>query len=780
MMRRRISYGCSFRLPAKQDRTGGLAGVRRRFAEYLLAFAALFITSCSNTKHLPPGERLFRGSKVVIHDNEVSRKDKKQLRNDLAGLVRPRPNSKFLGIRLKLNLYNLAGRDTKKKRGLKQWLRNKVGEPPVLASSVRLDVNKDLMVNLLQNRGYFQASAKGHLDSGVRKKAQAVFDVNTGPQYKINRVVFRKDSSLISSDIDSDFSKTLLTAGAPYNLDLIKAERSRIDRMLKEKGYYYFKPDYLLVLVDSSIGNNKVNMYVNLKRREIPDEAYNVYFINDVYIYAGYKLQAAIQDTSKRNEVKQDEYYIIDSKKSFKPKTLADAMVFEKGEEYSLDDQNTSLSRLVNMGTFKFVKNRFEAVSDSQLNVYYYLTPLPKKSLRFEIGALTQTDNRTGTRGSLSWRNRNAFKGAEELLFKVNAGIETQMSSLAQPPIYTLGATAQLSFPRFVVPFIDIQNTSRYLPRTVIRLNANYETELTLLSITSYTASYGFDWKEGPHKEHQFYPINYTYVSTDTLSHSESTRLLYGNLVFNGIILGPTYEYTYNSQTGPSPKSGFYFDGLIDLSGNVLGLAQKADYKTNPQTLGGITYAQYVKLQPDLRYYLHLSKTSTVALRALVGIGIPYGNSSQLPNIKQFWAGGNSDLRGFASRLVGPGTYNEYTAVSTNQYPETLGDLKLEFNAELRQNLYKFINLGLFIDAGNIWLYNKNPDFPGGEFGPNFLSQLATDAGLGLRFDFSILLLRLDFGFPIYKPWESNTASLQFNTNTAQNFVLNIAIGYPF
>ena len=259
-----------------------------------------------------------------------------------------------------------------------------------------------------------------------------------------------------------------------------------------------------------------------------------------------------------------------------------------------------------------------------------------------------------------------------------------------------------------------------------------------------------------------------------------STRLLYGNLVFNGIILGPTYEYTYNSQTGPSPKSGFYFDGLIDLSGNVLGLAQKADYKTNPQTLGGITYAQYVKLQPDLRYYLHLSKTSTVALRALVGIGIPYGNSSQLPNIKQFWAGGNSDLRGFASRLVGPGTYNEYTAVSTNQYPETLGDLKLEFNAELRQNLYKFINLGLFIDAGNIWLYNKNPDFPGGEFGPNFLSQLATDAGLGLRFDFSILLLRLDFGFPIYKPWESNTASLQFNTNTAQNFVLNIAIGYPF
>ncbi len=115
----------------------------------------------------------------------------------------------------------------------------------------------------------------------------------------------------------------------------------------------------------------------------------------------------------------------------------------------------------------------------------------------------------------------------------------------------------------------------------------------------------------------------------------------------------------------------------------------------------------------------------------------------------------NSDLRGFTSRLVGPGTYNEYSDVNASNYLETLGDIKLEFNAELRQNIYKFINGALFVDAGNIWLYNKNPTYPGGEFTSQFLSQLATDAGFGLRFDFSILLFRLDFGIPIYKPWLS-------------------------
>ena len=171
----------------------------------------------------------------------------------------------------------------------------------------------------------------------------------------------------------------------------------------------------------------------------------------------------------------------------------------------------------------------------------------------------------------------------------------------------------------------------------------------------------------------------------------------------------------------------------------------------------------------------------------MVGVGIPYGNSSQLPNIKQFWAGGNSDLRGFPSRLVGPGTYNEYSIIHTSQYIETLGDLKMEMNVELRQKIYKFLGLGLFAEAGNIWLYNDNPAFPGGAFSSNFYKELAADVGFGLRFDFKILLLRLDLGMPVRDPWltENNGwvfNNINFNDRTwrRNNLVFNIAIGYPF
>jgi len=757
----------------------------------LFVLVAFAVSSCSNTKHLPAGESLFVGSKIRINDHEATHKERKVLISDLGGVVRPKTNTKALGIRLKLRLYTFAG-DTKKTKGIRHWLRDKVGEPPVLASSVHVNTNRDLMVNLLQNRGFFYAAASGKLVTSKKRKTTAVFDITTGPQYHINKTTFMKDSSQIATDIDSDFSENLLTAGAPYNLDLIKAERTRIDNNLKERGYYFFKDDYLLVLVDSSVGNHKVDMYVKLKKKDIPDEAYNVYKINTVHVYADYKLHGTAADTSHVGETHVDEYRIIDPKKKFNPVIFDKVLVFDSGEVYSRIDQNTSLSRLVNMGTFKFVKNRFDPITDSQLNVYYYLTPYPKKSIRFQIGALTQNDNRAGTQGSISFRNRNTFKGAEELLVKISGGFEAQYSGeVKEPNIYNLGAEVNLSFPRFIVPFIDIQTSSQFLPRSIIKLKYSYESESDLLRINAYTASYGYDWKEGPRKEHQFYPINFTYVKTDTLGDPRKLNLLYGNLIFNGIIIGPTYEYTYNSQVGPVRPNAIYFDGLIDLSGNILGTAEKANYKTNPQTLLGSSYAQYAKLQPDFRYYRRFSDVTTIATRVMAGIGIPYGNSESLPNIKQFWAGGNSDLRGFPSRLVGPGTFDALNSTDANgvkkNYIETLGDIKFEFNAEVRQSVYKFIKAAAFFDAGNIWLYNNSSDFAGGQFTSSWYKELAADVGIGLRFDFKIVLLRLDLGMPVRDPWLPEDQRWVFNKIAfgdpswrKDNLVFNIAIGYPF
>jgi outer membrane protein assembly factor BamA len=93
----------------------------------------------------------------------------------------------------------------------------------------------------------------------------------------------------------------------------------------------------------------------------------------------------------------------------------------------------------------------------------------------------------------------------------------------------------------------------------------------------------------------------------------------------------------------------------------------------------------------------------------------------------------------------------------------------------------------LFVDAGNVWLYNEDPNRLGGKFSPNFLKELAVGTGAGLRFDVSILVLRLDLAFPIRKPylpenerWVFDQINFKDALWRKNNLVFNLAIGYPF
>jgi len=750
------------------------------------------LASCSNTRNLPEGDTLYIGSRVNMKDNHGDRKYRKILKRDLDGAVRPKPNSKFLGIRLKLSIYNMAG-DTSKGGFFRDLLR-KFGEPPVLASTLDLTKNNEIFTNLMENRGYFFPRVQSHTDTR-RKKTRAVFDVWTGPQYKIRNVEFPIDSSQVSIDINSIKDKTLLQSGQPFNLDLIKGERERIDKALTDRGYYYFKPDYILVKTDSTVGNHQVDMYVVAKHEEIPEQAYYVYRINDIHIFPNYRLNANRADTNTRNAVPYKGFYVVDRRNTFKPFVFEQAMQFAPGEVYKRTEQNLALNRLVSLNVFKFVKNRFEPINDPdspKLDVFYYLTPYPKKSIRAEVGVASQNDSRMGTQSSISWRNRNAFRGAELLAVTLRGGYEAQAGGNVQrPPTFEGGFQTSLSIPRFVVPFFRIIPSSMFIPRTTILASYDISMRQNLYLIHSIRGSYGYQWKEDIRKEHQLFPININYVRTDTLDKSVEPRFNYSNLVFNGLIIGPTYEYTYNSQAAGLKVDNYYFNGLADLSNNILGLIQGASPE-KPQTIFNTQYAQYIKLQADGRYYRKygIHKNDIWASRVIFGFGYPYGNSSQLPNIKQFFAGGASSLRGFRARLVGPGTFNALTTVTEEGIPrfvETLGDVKLEINTEIRKNIYQFLNGAVFLDAGNIWTYYDDPRYPGGVFTKDFYKQLAVDAGVGLRMDFNILLLRFDLAFPIRKPWLTETNQWvvdQVNPGNRSwrqdNLIFNVAIGYPF
>lgn len=750
----------------------------------------LLTIGCSTTRNLPPGDKLYTGANVVV-DGASTVKEKKVLREDLEGLTRPKPNSRFFGMPIKLWIYNMFR--NKKEDSFFGRFREKNGEPPVLLSQLDLEQNISILRNHLENKGYFRARITG--DTVIRaKKAHARYHAETGDQYLISSVHFPSDSSALSLTIRQSIDKSLLRVDKPFDLDVIKAERERIDAFLKDRGFYYFSPNFLLVRTDSTIGNHRVDLFVTVKP-DIPTVSRDIYHINDVYIYSGFSLNTAREDTSMAHAELHEGYYIIDKNKRFKPKLFLQSMHFEPGEVYNRRDHNITLSRLINLDLFKFVKNRFEmntSTDSSLLDAYYYLTPLPKKMLRAELTTISRSNNLNGSLISVNWKNRNFLRAGEQLSLSFYAGTDVQFSgALRGYNTYRTGAEANFSIPRLFVPFVKFRNRGGYIPRTNIQFGYDILHRMKLYTLNSFRGGIGYLWKENLQKQHELYPVSISYVQPINVTPAYDSLIRKDTFLAKAIeqqfILGSYYQYTYNPfASGIQPGNAFYFSGLIDLSGNIAGLVSGANVKKGKEvTIRDVPFAQYVKFEVDARFYRKFGLYSTWANRVIVGVGLPYGNSVQLPFLKQFFVGGNNSLRGFRSRSVGPGIYRYPDA--SRFLPDETGDIKLEFNTEFRPRINGPLYGALFLDAGNIWLFNDSTytGKPGGKFTSKFLSQLAVDVGVGLRLDITLFVIRFDVGFPIRKPWEKNPwvmNNLHLNSKQGrrENIVYNLAIGYPF
>ncbi|MCI3937740.1 BamA/TamA family outer membrane protein [Chryseobacterium aahli] len=776
------------------------------YCKYFLASGmTAAVVSCSNTKFLKDGQMLYTGAEVKIENDTLPKKKKNELKAALEENLTPKPNSSFLGLRPKLYAYN-ATKEPKKEKGLRYWLKYKFGEEPVLLGDVDREFNKDIIVNYSENKGYFNAKAKYDTVS-KNKKAQVIYTLNPGAQYLISNVNFVEDSTLINREIQSFKDKTLLKPGNPFDLDVIKAERQRIDDGLKDKGFYYFNPDNIIVQADSTVTkNHKVEMIVKLKDNT-PKLAKEQFTIDKVVVFPNYNLRDAKKGLynipMNPDSLKGYEYndiYVVDPKKKFKPRMFDRALYFDKGDIYNRKDHNLSLNRLISLGVFKFVKNEF-VVSDSlnhKFDTYYVLTPRELQSLRLEALGRTNSANYAGSELNLNWTQRNFFRGAEQFKASVYGAFDVQIGGPADAEnIFRAGANAQLSIPRIVAPF-RFNSSSAFVPRTNIKLGYEFQNRTTLYSLNTFNASFGYQWKENVRKEHELNIIDVSLIRPadvtakfDSISRNNpyQQRITQQQLIF-----GPTYSYTYSTTMLPR-KNTFYYKGMLDLAGNITGLVTGANAKEGKEkTIFGVPFSQYAKIENDVRFYHKFTEKTSFASRFIAGVAVPYGNSEHIPFSRQFFVGGSNSIRAFRARTLGPGSFDPRTQQQNGGFAfDQAGDVKLELNAEYRANLYKFLNVAAFVDAGNIWLINDEIDKngintrPGGKFSKEFLSEIAVGAGVGLRLDFSILVLRLDLAMPLRVPyyekgerWAFHRINFGDSSWRRDNLILNIAIGYPF
>jgi outer membrane protein insertion porin family len=756
-------------------------------SRYLYILFAVLISACSTTKYLAPGQKLYTGGEVKITDKATTKSEAKALVSDLESLLRPKPNATILGLRYKLWIYDKTR--TNKKRGLKHYLSTHLGEPPVLVNSVDLAQNSTILQNRLQNESYFVAQVNGDTVS-KKQLAKAIYSVQTGAAYHYRKIVFPQDKDDLDTAVAGTAKETFLKVGDKYNLDVIKGERVRIDAKLKERGFYYFAPEDLIMKYDSSsAGNHQVDMFVKVKETT-PDEARWIYKIRNIYVYPHYTLK----DTSLKldSAVKYRWYNVVGGRKTVRPFVFKNTVLLHPGDTYNRTEHNNSLSRFIELGPFTYVKNRFEDVTPDSpfLDIYYFLTQAKRKSLTAEIIGRQTSANYSGTQFNLTFRNKNTFKGAELFTLNFFVSSDKQFGSLNNGlNVYQFGVQPSISWPRFISPF-DFHTDNAFIPHTVLTTGYTLIDRSQLYRLNSFNASWGYQWKPSMHKQHTLDLMDFTFVDAENVSQRYKDSIINtGNptlkhVINNQLTFGPSYSFTYDNTSESFRTNSFYYMGKISESAALLGLATGADTLAGKvRNIAGTTFDQYIKLENEIRFFHKVGPNSKIATRLLVDVGLPYGNSTILPYTQQFFIGGPNSLRGFQARTLGPGSYDYRTSFGFQHGSQFLadesGDIKIEANAEYRPKLFSIVEGALFVDAGNIWLLHYE-GLPGGTFGKNFLKQMAVDAGVGLRFNLSVLILRTDLGFPLVDPSQTSGQRNLFNQISFRNSVFNLAIGYPF
>ena len=758
---------------------------------FYMSLIAIIISACSVRKKLPMGETLYNGCKVTVVKDSGFKVSTKSIRTQMEKITIPKKNKMILGWPYKVWAGYVIG-ETKKQKGLKHWLREKFAEYPVLGSTVKTKLNVDNMKGYLENEGYYRSKASG--DTIVKGyKLTARYKVTVAHPYTINAVNWKIDSSkLLTKILEGLPDKSLLVTGDRITLDKIKTERSRVDLQLKNQGYYYFNPDYLVAYVDTSLKDYKANIYMSLKPGT-PQKVKGTYIINNIIVFPNYTLLTPPPDTSLADLTKVDGILLRDTTHKFKPFVFTKAITYRPGSMYSLTEQNKTLNRFINLGAFKFVKNRFEPATHSDtpnsINAYYYLTPQKKKTVQAQIGSFAKSNAYVGGQLNVDWLNHNIFGGAEAFNIKNYFSYETIPADSTQGNSnYRVGTEVGLVIPRFFIPF-SVKENNLFPPKTRFTLGYEWFRRQQLYTKNFYRFQYEVNWKTKINVEHTVAPVSITYTKTSAFSPRYQAQIGNDKVLrlsnLPEIVSGSFYNLT-TSSTFPNGTNVFYLNANAEAAGNVLGAVTNAKTAYS-KTITGAYFAQYLKADVELRYSRKLAPDVYLANRVIVGAGMPYGNSKFLPFARQFIIGGSLSLRGFVPRHIGPGT-TQTTAFQQVYYPQVGGDYKLEMNSELRFPIIAPRFKGaLFVDAGNVWLKDSTLFSSTGVLTKDFMHQLAADAGIGFRVDITILIIRIDIAFPIAKPWLPEgqrwvLPRVDFGGSRwrSENLVFNIGIGYPF
>lgn len=780
---------------------------------------SILMVSCSTTRYVPQGDYLLSKNRISI--SKLGKQDKNnQLKSptsesgNLANYIIQRPNAKIFGMNLRLGVYSAS--DTSKHDWWHRFFINKVGQPPVILDTTLLAKSASQMSIYMASKGYLRASVSTSVKTRKRK-AVVTYSVNPGAPYTISSIDYAMADKFMAEILLPDTINSLLKVGNIFDRSVLEAERTRITTMLNDMGFWGFGNNYISYTADSSLMEHKVALTLNLRQRVLSTDNrgqqtlgnHPIYRIQNITINSDYdptwsaetNNNALLHDTLNYNGID----LLYKSKIYIRPKILADAVRLAPNQLY---DARTVKRTYNNIRSLSYNPNiLFSTTKADTLDEPIYVTlasgqganvstqekglscliqcaPIMRQSLSPEI-EVTTTSDYYSLALKIGYQNRNIFGGAE--LFNVSfRGAYEFMKNSKQKNSYEFGISTSIDVPRFWLP-ISKDAMAKFTSATT-RMSLSYNIQnRPNYNRSLISATYGYGWTMNNGARFTINPadinvIDVPWVNQDFLNSIQNEYLR--NTYRSQLIGGLSASYFYNTSSNPR-ANGFTLRVNADVNGNLYSLvapifhSKVIDGNERYYNLFGLRFQQYARAIAEVSQRVNLSDISQLAWRFVAGGAYAYGNSTSVPFERQFFVGGNNSMRGWQPRTLGPGGY-QIPRDTVMAYPNQLGNIRLEANLEYRVNVAGGLNLALFVDAGNVWLNSKGQADNGSRFKfSTFYKQIALDAGLGLRYDFSFAVIRLDWGWKMHNP-NLPQGERWFSQLKIKDTALHFAIGLPF
>ncbi len=754
--------------------------------------------------------------------------NKGEIRDNLDRITAQKPNTSYMGITfvkipMKLWRYN---RRYKKLHSRPDSLLPKSVERPSVFDSAAMPRSVQNMKSYLFNQGYFYARVYDTVEFRGRK-ARTKFVIDAGANYLINRVNYKIDDSVIAVVVRGAADATVLRKGKEFTYSMLEEERSRIAAVVANHGYRRFSLENITFKIDTleksmfrvaaSPFENAVNYISQVKsnkkstldidiRIQMTEDtlAYNRYTISKVTVYPDYwglgdrTNPKMISKNINGIEFRYHKDYV-------NARVLYEHIFLNPGHIYSKANEDKTTTKLGGLGIFQYIRVQFREnrVTRDSVDCSIYLNRTQKHDFSTTYEVSNGSTYALGNSLSLNYRNRNFLKGANLLSLSVSGGIETfyndELSDdlIKRFPMLTryYGVNGSIDFPKFLAPIASSLFTNSNLPHTIISAGENVIDRIDYFRLVNSSANFSYSWQQTQTKSWILSPAFVNIVRlpviTDSFQKLLDSNLYLRNSYKKTFIEGENISFKYDDNVKRHGINYSYVRLAFEEAGSIISVVDKVGAAT--YGLDTIPYAQYTKFDFDARHYFTLRR-SVMAFRLYGGVGTPYGNSTALPYIKQYFAGGPYSLRGWRIRTLGPGSYFDTGKKQLSQIDRT-GDIKMELNGEYRFPITPLfagaikMNGAFFADAGNIWLARRSEGYPGGELAWSKLGQdIAMDMGVGSRFDIaSFLTLRVDVAMPVKKPYVLTNAGwvireIDFSDPAwrRDNIVLNVSIGYPF